>query len=54
MDISRNAKRPDTAIQCASVSRECLGCRDCKGPCLLYAQLYSDLVMVSANKVSTA
>jgi hypothetical protein len=45
MDISRNAKKPETAARCGDGLKQCLGCKDCRGPCLLYAELYGSLVV---------
>lgn len=54
MDIARTAKKPDTAATGVSVLEECLDCKDCKGPCLLYQQLYNSLVLYGLRRGPTA
>jgi hypothetical protein len=54
MDISRNAKKPETAARCGDVPRVCLGCKDCQGPCLLFAELYGGLAVEGPRPGSDA
>ncbi|MCR9122388.1 MAG: hypothetical protein NXH91_08940 [Phyllobacteriaceae bacterium] len=54
MDISRNAKKPETAARCGDVPRVCLGCKDCQGPCLLFAELYGGLAVEGPRPGSAA
>lgn len=46
MEISRRARKAETTERCGTVIKGCLGCKDCDGPCLLYAELYGRLALI--------
>ncbi|WP_349364947.1 MAG: hypothetical protein ABL307_06895 [Roseitalea porphyridii] len=46
MDISRSARKPEATGRCGAVIKGCLDCKDCNGPCLLYAELYGRLALI--------
>ena len=54
MTIDRIAKKLSEGASCSATPKECLGCKDCKGPCLLYMQLHDSIAVYGLRRGSTA